>query len=98
MWKPWEEKQVDWDNYEWNEDDENSNTQNDEEEQIVVKDVNGNSLQEWDAVIAIKDIKWKWVNIKRWDKFNNISFTDDETLIYVPKQKLYLKTEFFKKA
>jgi len=47
MWKPWEEKQVDWDNYEWNEDDENGNTQNDEEEQIVVKDANGNPLQEW---------------------------------------------------
>ena len=99
MWKPWEEDKVDWDNYEWSEDEENGNTtQDDEEEQIVVKDSNGNVLQEWDSVIAIKDIKWKWVNIKRWDKFNNISFTDDEALIYVPKQKLYLKTEFFKKA
>ncbi len=97
MWKPWEDK-VDWDNYEWNEDEMNWWTQDEEEEQIVVKDANWNILQEGDSVIAIKDIKWKWVNIKRWDKFNNISFTDDEALIYVPKQKLYLKTEFFKKA
>ena len=99
MWKkPWEENQVDWENYNW-EDEMNEDTQNDDEdEQIVVKDANGNVLQEGDSVIAIKDIKWKGVNIKRWDKFNNISFTDDEWLIYVPKQKLYLKTEFFKKA
>ena len=99
MWKkPWEENQVDWENYNW-EDEMNEDTQNsDEDEQIVVKDSNGNVLQEGDTVIAIKDIKWKWVSIKRWDKFNNISFTDDEWLIYVPKQKLYLKTEFFKKA
>ncbi len=99
MWKkPWEEDKVDWDNYEWNENEEDGTTQDDEDEQIVVKDSNGNVLQEGDAVIAIKDIKWKWVSIKRWDKFNNISFTDDEGLIYIPKQKLYLKTEFFKKA
>ena len=63
-----------------------------------VVDTNGNILNEWDAVIAIKDIRWKWVNIKRWDKFQNISFTDDANLIYISKHKLYLKTEFFKKA
>ena len=94
MWKPWEENKVDWENYNW-EDEMNDNTQ---DEQMVVKDANGNILQEWDSIIAIKDIKWKWINIKRWDKFNNIKFTDDETHVYAPKQKVYLKTEFFKKA
>ena len=76
----------------------NETTQDNEDDQMIVKDANWNILQEWDSVIAIKDIKWKWVNIKRWDKFHNITFTDDENLIYVPKQKLYLKTEYFKKA
>jgi len=66
-------------------------------EQNVV-DANWNILHEWDSVIAIKDIKWKWINIKRWDKFKNISFTDDNTLVYISKSKLYLKTIFIKKA
>ena len=95
MWKPWEENKIDWENYNWEDE---LNKPKEEEEQMIVKDANWNILHEWDSVIAIKDIKWKWVNIKRWDKFHNITFTDDENLIYVPKQKLYLKTEYFKKA
>ena len=94
MGKDWEKDQIDWENYNW-EDEMNEDTQ---DEQIIVKDANWNILQEGDSIIAIKDIKWKWINIKRWDKFNNIKFTDDETHVYAPKQKVYLKTEFFKKA
>lgn len=63
---------------------------------IVVKDANGNTLAEWDTVIAIKDLKVKWSNdIKRWDKFKNIRLTDDEGVI--ESGKMVLKTEFFKK-
>ena len=69
-----------------------------EQEEQKVVDANGNILNEGDTVIAIKDIKWKWVNIKRWEKFKNISFTDDPELVYISKHKLYLRTEFFKKA
>jgi len=87
-------KEIDWENWEY---DENwdDDTQ-DEQEEFVVKDCNGNILQEWDSVIAIKDIKVKWAkDIKRWDKFKNIKFTDDPELIL--SWKMYLRTEFFKK-
>jgi len=63
---------------------------------ITVVDANWNVLQEWDTVIAIKDLKVKWTNdIKRWNKFPKIRFTDDEKLI--ESWKMVLKTEFFKK-
>ena len=63
---------------------------------IEVLDANGNTLQAWDTVAAIKDIKVKWANdIKRWDKFKNIRLTDDQELI--ESEKLVLRTEFFKK-
>lgn len=62
-----------------------------------VKDANGNILQNWDTVIAIKDLKVKWApDIKRWQKFKNIKLTDDEDLI--ESGKMVLRTEFFKKA
>jgi len=73
----------------WLLDEEDSNT-------IVVTDANWNSLQEWDSVIAIKDIKVKWAkDIKRWDKFPKIRLTDDADLI--ESWKMVLRTEFFKK-
>lgn len=63
---------------------------------IEVKDSNGNSLQAWDSVVAIKDLPVKWgQNIKRWDKFKNIRLTDDAELI--ESGKMVLRTEFFKK-
>jgi protein PhnA len=61
-----------------------------------MKDCNGNILVDGDTVIAIKDLKWKWVNIKRGDKFKNIHLTDEDGVI--ESGKLVLKTEFFKKA
>lgn len=68
-----------------------------EDEKLVVKDTNWNILQDWDTVIAIKDIKVKWANdIKRWDKFSKIRLTDDIELI--ESGKMVLRTEFFKKV
>lgn len=58
---------YDWDSedYEW-------------ENNLVVKDCNGNILSAWDTVAAIKDLKVKWwSDIKRWDKFKNIRLTDN---------------------
>ena len=95
MGKPWEDN-TDWDNWEWNPDDDGTWTVQ-EEEQIVVKDANGNILQDWDTVIAIKDLKVKWAHdIKRWDKFTKIRLTDDPELI--ESWKMVLRTEFFKKV
>lgn len=72
------------------------NEKNDEET-LVVKDANWNILQDWDTVIAIKDIKVKWANdIKRGDKFAKIRLTDDIELI--ESGKMVLRTEFFKKV
>lgn len=63
---------------------------------MEVIDANGNPLTEWDCVAAIKDIKVKGTNdIKRWDKFKNIRFTDDCELI--ESWKMVLRREFFKK-
>jgi len=63
---------------------------------MKVFDSNGNILTEWDTVVAIKDLKVKWAkDIKRWDKFPKIRFTDEANLI--ESWKMVLKTEFFKK-
>ena len=90
----YDDKNIDWDNWERDPNAEDGTIQ---EEEFVVKDANGNILQEWDAIIAIKDLKVKWAkDIKRWDKFKNIKFTDDPELVL--SWKMYLRTEFFKKA
>lgn len=65
-------------------------------EELEFKDANGNILQEWDTIIAIKDLKvWGGWVIKRGDKFKKIRFTDESNVI--ESGKLVLKTEFFKK-
>ncbi len=72
---------------------------NDDEDgsSIIVKDCNGNILNDWDTVIAIKDLKVSGASdIKRWDKFPKIRLTDDPELI--ESGKMVLRTEFFKKA
>ena len=67
-----------------------------EDEVLIVKDCNGNILQNGDAVIATKDIKVKGASdIKRGDVFSNIRLTDDIELI--ESGKMVLRTEFFKK-
>jgi alkylphosphonate utilization operon protein PhnA len=93
--KPWEtDWESKWENMYWDStsDDDQSDDNNDE---IIQKDANWNILQAGDTVIAIKDLNWKWVNIKRWDKFKNIRLTDEPWII--ESWKLVLKTEFFKK-
>ncbi len=70
--------------------------ENDENENIEIKDCNWNILKTWDTVIAIKNLTVKWdKNIKRWDKFKNIRLTNDINLI--ESWKMVLKTNFFKK-
>ncbi len=67
-----------------------------DDEVLVVKDCNGNILQNGDSVIATKDLKVKWApDIKRGDVFSNIRLTDDAELI--ESGKMVLRTEFFKK-
>ena len=78
-------------NFNWMDDEESITSE------IEVFDANGNRLQDWDTVIAIKDLKVKWApDIKRWDKFTKIRLTDDSELI--ESGKMVLKTEFFKKV
>jgi len=96
MWKNyWDD--IDWDNWEYDPNDDGTwITQDEQEDEIIVKDANWNILKEWDTIVAIKDLKVKWMkDIKRWDKFPKIRLTDDEWL--VESWKLVLKTEFFKK-
>lgn len=65
-------------------------------------DTNGNELQDWDSIVAIKNLSVKWgVDIKKWDKFTNISLSDDPVLVSAKSKKngkLFLKVEFFKKV
>lgn len=78
-------------NFNWMDDEESITSE------IEVFDANGNRLQDWDTVIAIKDLKVKWApDIKRWDKFTKIRLTDDSELI--ESGKMVLRTEFFKKV
>lgn len=78
-------------NFTWLEDDENSSSN------LEVFDANGNKLEAWDTVVAIKDLKVKWApDIKRGDKFTKIRLTDDPELI--ESWKMVLRTEFFKKV
>lgn len=92
MWKDYQD--VDWDNWTYDENDDGMGTTQDEE--IIIKDANGNPLKDGDSVTAIKDLKVKWApDIKRWDKFKHIRLTDDSELI--ESWKMVLRTEFFKK-
>ncbi|KAF1708805.1 PhnA protein [Pseudoxanthomonas kalamensis DSM 18571] len=74
-----------------------------DEDEIVVKDSNGNVLQNGDSVTVIKDLKVKGtsVTLKRGTLVKNIRLTDDEDLIECNADKvkgLVLRTEFLKKA
>jgi len=72
------------------------------EDEIIVKDCNGNILQDGDSVIFNKSLKVKGssINIKKGDKFKNIRLTDDANEIEcrVGKSTIVLKTEFLKKG
>ncbi|MBW7954409.1 alkylphosphonate utilization protein [Candidatus Gracilibacteria bacterium] len=65
-------------------------------DELIIKDANGNILNNGDTIIAIKDLKVKGApDIKRGDKFKNIKLTDEGGV--VESGKMVLKTEFFKK-
>lgn len=74
-------------------DDYNSEDWDDEKKKIIVKDVNWKILQNWDSVIAIKDLNTK-LKVKRWEKFKNIKILEDWL---IQSWKCILKPEFFKK-
>jgi protein PhnA len=74
-----------------------------DEDEIIVKDANGNILADGDSVIVIKDLKVKGSSIvlKQGTKIKNIRLTDDEELIECNAdgiKGLVLRTEFLKKG
>ncbi|MCW9732225.1 alkylphosphonate utilization protein [Avibacterium sp. 20-15] len=82
--------------YEWSGDEEN------ETEQKVVKDSNGNLLQDGDSVILIKDLKVKGSSIvlKKGTKAKNIRLVDGDHDVdcKIDGQSFSLKSAFLKKA
>ena len=71
---------------------------------FIVKDSNGNRLNDGDSVTLIKDLKVKGsggVTLKRGTLIRNIRLTTDEAEIECNADKvkgLVLRTEFLKKA
>jgi protein PhnA len=69
---------------------------------IIVKDSNGNILNDGDSVTLIKDLKVKGTSttLKRGTMVKNIRLTDDEDEIEcrIDRVQMVLKTEFLKKA
>lgn len=75
----------------------------DNDDQVVVKDSNGNVLNEGDSVSLIKDlpVKGTTVTLKRGTVIKNIRLTDNPEEIECRVEKikgLVLKTCFLKKA
>ncbi len=70
----------------------------DEDEQIIVKDSNGTILKDGDSVTVIKDLKVKGSStvLKRGTVYKNIRIIDDPT--HIQCKDLFLKTEFVKKV
>ena len=74
-----------------------------QDDEIIVRDSNGNPLADGDSVTLIKDLKVKGtsVTLKRGTVARNIRLTDDPELIECNVEKvrgLVLRTEFLKKA
>ncbi len=74
-----------------------------EDEKIIVKDAHGNTLENGDSVVVIKDLKVKGSSIvlKQGTKIKNIRLTDDEDLIECNAdgiKGLVLRVEFLKKG
>lgn len=72
-------------------------------DELIVKDSNGNRLQDGDSVTLIKDLPVKGANVtlKRGTKISNIRLTYNEEEIECNAEKvkgLVLKTCFLKKA
>jgi len=73
------------------------------ENELIVKDSNGNQLADGDSVTLTKDLKVKGTNVtlKRGTLVKNIRLTDDADEIECNTGKvkgLVLRTEFLKKA
>lgn len=68
----------------------------------MVKDSNGNELNDGDSVHVIKDLKVKGMSttLKRGNVIKNIRLTGDDAAVEcrVGKSTIVLKTEFLKKA
>ncbi|MBN8649666.1 MAG: alkylphosphonate utilization protein [Caulobacterales bacterium] len=75
-----------------------------DEDEIIVRDSNGNILKDGDSVSLIKDLKVKGsggVTLKRGSVAKNIRLTDDPDEIECNVEKvrgLVLRTEFVKKV
>lgn len=70
----------------------------DEDDNIIVKDSNGTILRDGDSVTVIKDLKVKGSStvLKRGSVYKNIRIIVDPT--HVQCKDLFLKTEFVKKV
>lgn len=72
------------------------------DDDIIVKDCNGNVLNDGDTVRLARDLKVKGssINLKRGDAIKNIRLTDDEDEVEcrIGKSTIVLRTEFLKKA
>ncbi|MEE3608720.1 zinc ribbon domain-containing protein YjdM [Avibacterium paragallinarum] len=82
--------------YEW------SGNEEAESDEKIVKDSNGNPLQDGDSVILIKDLKVKGSSIvlKKGTKAKNIRLVDGDHNVdcKIDGQSFSLKSEFLKKA
>ena len=68
--------------------------------ELIVIDSNGNRLADWDSIIIIKDLKFKWWSIKQGTKVKNIRLVDGDHNIDCKVEGIWamaLKSEFVKK-
>ncbi|USN87541.1 MAG: alkylphosphonate utilization protein [Candidatus Nomurabacteria bacterium] len=77
--------------------------ENQSEEDLVVKDSNGNILRNGDTVLVIKDLKVKGssTGLKRGTKVKNIRLTDEEEGVtgkIEGMKGIHIRAEFVKKA
>jgi len=70
------------------------------DEEIVVKDANGNPLARGDTVISTQNLTAGKMKIQKGTKVKNIRLTDDPELIEgkIDGDMMVLKTCFFKKV
>ena len=76
----------------------NNEIQESDDDQLIVKDSNGNLLADGDDVLLIKDLKLKGSSevLKKGTKFKNIRLVNGDH--NVDCCKIMLKSEFLKKA
>lgn len=69
-------------------------------DELIVIDSNGNRLSDWDSVVVIKDLKFKWGSIKQGIKVKNIRLVHGDHNIDCKVDgigAMSLKSEFVKK-